>query len=143
MRGRQASASLNTWIAQGYDVRCLIVDDSADFRDAASALLERGGICVVGTASNGAEALECYETLDPDVALVDVELGEDNGFEVAERLHEASSPKSLAVIIVSSYDEVDLADMMASSPAVGFVPKLELSPDVIRDLLKVTGPRGR
>jgi CheY-like chemotaxis protein len=143
MRTRHTSASLGTCIAEGCDMRCLIVDDSADFRDAASAMLEGAGISVVGTASNGAEALERYETLHPDVALVDVELGDEDGFDVAGRLHEASSAESLVVIIVSTYDEADVADMLASSPAVGFVQKLELSPDVIRDLTKVTGPQGR
>lgn len=127
----------------GRDVRCLIVDDSAVFRDAASAMLGRAGISVVGLASNGAEALRYLETQRPDVALVDVELGAENGFEVAERLHEASSPESLAVIIVSSYEELDMVDMMTASPAVGFVQKLSLSPDVIRDLVNVSEPQGR
>jgi DNA-binding NarL/FixJ family response regulator len=124
-------------------VRCLIVDDSADFRDAASALLARAGISVVGTASNSAEALSLYEDLHPDVALVDVDLGTENGFDLAEQLHRMATSPPLAVILVSTYAEADLADMIAASPAVGFLQKFSLSPDAIRELLGVTGPQGR
>jgi hypothetical protein len=46
------------------------------------------------------------------------------------------------VILVSAYAEADLAEMISLSPAVGFLPKSDLSPDAIRDLLDVTGPRG-
>jgi CheY-like chemotaxis protein len=124
-------------------MRCLIVDDSAEFRDAASAMLERGGISVVGKATNSAEALKCYEDLHPDVALVDVDLGGEDGFELAEQLAAASAASTLAVILVSTYAESDLAEMIDSSPAVGFLQKFSLSPDAIRHLVKVSGPRGR
>jgi CheY-like chemotaxis protein len=124
-------------------MRCLIVDDSADFRDAASAMLERAGISVVGKASNSAEALRCYEDLHPDVALVDIDLGPENGFELAEQLDGAGAASNLAVILVSTYAESDLAEMIDTSPAVGFLQKFSLSPDAIRNLLKVSGPQGR
>jgi len=116
-------------------MRCLIVDDSADFRDAASAMLRRAGIDVVGLASNSAEALRCYEDLHPDVALVDVNLGTEDGFELTDRLHQVSTPNSLAVILVSTYDESDFVEMIDDSPAIGFLQKISLSPDAIRDLV--------
>ena len=124
-------------------MRCLIVDDSADFRDAASALLGRAGISVVGVASNSAEALSLYQDFHPDVALVDVDLGAESGFELAEQLHLMATSPPLAVILVSTYAEADLAEMIAVSPAVGFLQKFTMSPDAIRDLLEVTGPQGR
>ena len=124
-------------------MRCLIVDDSADFRDAASAMLERAGINVVGRATNSAEALRYCEDLDPDVALVDVDLGAEDGFALAEQLDRASTASRLAVILVSTYAESDLAEIIDASPAVGFLQKFSLSPDAIRDLLRVTGPQGR
>jgi CheY-like chemotaxis protein len=117
-------------------VRCLIVDDSADFRDAVSGMLERAGISVVGVASNSAEALGLYRDLGPDVALVDVDLGAESGFELAEQLHRMVATTPLAVILVSTYSEADLEEMIAVSPAVGFLPKFALSPDTIRDLLQ-------
>ncbi|HET7665839.1 MAG TPA: response regulator [Mycobacterium sp.] len=128
----------------GCDMRCLIVDDSADFRDAASAMLERAGISVVGKAANSAEALRYYEDVRPDVALVDIDLGGEDGFELAEQLDRVSAASShLAVILVSTYAESDLEEMISASPAVGFLQKFSLSPDAIRDLLKVSGPQGR
>jgi CheY-like chemotaxis protein len=53
-------------------MRCLIVDDSADFVDAARGLFECHGITVVDVASTSAEALRCFEELRPDVTLVDL-----------------------------------------------------------------------
>jgi DNA-binding NarL/FixJ family response regulator len=122
-------------------MRCLIVDDRAEFLHAASAILERTTISVVGVASNSAEALRLYRELHPDVALVDVDLGAESGFELTEQLHRVATTP-LSVILVSTYAEADLAEMIALSPAVGFLPKFALSPDAICDLLEVTGPRG-
>ena len=122
-------------IAVGCDMRCLIVDDSADFRDAASAMLERAGISVVGKASNSAEALRYYEDFHPDVALVDIDLGGEDGFALAELLDRVSATSTtLAVILVSTYAESDLEEMINASPAVGFLQKFSLSPDAIREL---------
>ena len=116
-------------------MRCVIVDDSADFRDAASAMLERAGISVVGKASNSAEALRYYEDLHPDVALVDIDLGGEDGFALAELLDRVSATSTtLAVILVSTYAESDLEEMINASPAVGFLQKFSLSPDAIREL---------
>ncbi len=124
-------------------MRCLIVDDSADFRDAASALLARAGISVVGVACNSAEALSLYREVHPDVALVDIDLGVESGFDLAEQFHRMATSPPLAVILVSTYAEADLADMIAASPAVGFLQKFSLTPEAIHELLKVSGPRGR
>jgi len=116
-------------------VRCLIVDDSADFRDAASALLARAGISVVGVAANSAEALSLYHEVHPDVALVDIDLGVESGFDLAEQLDRVATSPPLAVILVSTYAEADLADMIATSPAVGFLQKFSLTPEAIHGLL--------
>jgi DNA-binding NarL/FixJ family response regulator len=119
-------------------VRCLIVDDSANFRDAASSMLELAGIAVVGVATTVAEALCRYRELRPDVTLVDVDLGAESGFDLARRLHEADSPAP-SVILISTHSEQDFADMIADSPALGFLPKFALSPAAIRELV---GDRG-
>lgn len=115
-------------------VRCLIVDDSAAFRDAARSMLEQAGIDVVGMACSGAEALEVYRELHPDVTLVDVDLGADSGFDVVRQLHDANSPAP-SVILISTHSEQDFADLIAESPALGFLPKFALSPNAIRELL--------
>jgi DNA-binding NarL/FixJ family response regulator len=115
-------------------LRCLIVDDSAAFRDAARSMLERAGISVVGMACNSVEALSCYRDLLPDVTLVDIDLGAESGFDVAEELHRADSPAP-SVILISTHAEQDLTDLIATSSALGFLPKFALSPEAIRALV--------
>ena len=116
-------------------VRCLIVDDSADFVDAARSLLERQGMTVVGVASTSAEALRCFEELRPDVTLVDIDLGGESGFELAEQIHRLGSPAPSPVILISTHAEQDFADLIAASPAVGFVSKSSLTPGAIHALV--------
>ena len=115
-------------------MRCLIVDDSAGFVDAARGLLERQGITVVGVASNSADALRCFEELRPDVTLVDIDLGGESGFELAERLHRATS--SAPVILVSTHAAQDFAELIETSPALGFVSKSALTARSIRELVR-------
>ncbi|MFD6059994.1 LytR/AlgR family response regulator transcription factor [Rhodococcus wratislaviensis] len=134
-------------------LRCLIVDDNPGFSDTARRLLEQQGITVVGMVSTSADAVLAAGDLQPDVILVDVELGEESGFDLAERLDDEAFPS--AVILISTHAEQDLAEVISGSPAVGFVSKSELSSDAIRDLLRagdgtegkpvapVSGPRGR
>jgi CheY-like chemotaxis protein len=116
-------------------MRCLIVDDSTDFAEAARHLLEHGGITVVGVASTSAEALRCFEEQRPDVTLVDVNLGSENGFDLAEQLHQSGLPAPSPVILISTHAEQDFTDMIATSPAIGFLGKIALTPAAIRDLV--------
>ena len=119
-------------------LRCLIVDDSPRFLDAARALLERQGITVVGVASNSAEALAQAEELRPDVTLLDIDLGGESGLELARRLHGQAGPAP--VILISTHAEQDYEELIAASPAVGFLPKTALSATAIRDLLAGRDP---
>ena len=116
-------------------LRCLIVDDSPRFLDAARGLLERQGVTVVGVASNSAEALERAGELRPDVTLLDIDLGGESGLEVARRLHDQAVLVPAPVILISTHAEQDYAELIAASPAVGFLPKTALSADAIRELL--------
>jgi CheY-like chemotaxis protein len=116
-------------------LRCLIVDDSRYFLNAARGLLERQGIVVVGTASTGAEALLRVRELRPDVTLVDIDLGGESGFDVARRLQHDPDGAPGPVILISTHAEQDYADLIAASPAIGFLPKSALSAGAIRDLL--------
>jgi CheY-like chemotaxis protein len=123
-------------------MRCLIVDDSPRFLDAARGLLERQGITVVGVASNSAEALQRAEELRPDVTLLDIDLGGESGLELARRLHRQPGPAA-PVILISTHAEQDYAELIAASPAVGFLPKTALSAAAIRDLLAGRDDGGR
>ena len=121
-------------------LRCLIVDDSKYFRDAAARLLEHQGVAIVGVASTAAEALRCAGELRPDVTLVDVHLGRESGFELAEQLHRDGADANSAVILISSRPEEEFSYSIAASPALGFVPKSALSAEVIRHLVGASLP---
>jgi DNA-binding NarL/FixJ family response regulator len=116
-------------------LRLLIVDDSRDFRIAARGLLEREGIHVVAAASTSAEALARARELRPDVALVDIDLGDENGVDVAWELTRAAYPDPARVILISAYPEADLRDLLDASPALGFLSKSRLSARAIHTLL--------
>jgi DNA-binding NarL/FixJ family response regulator len=120
-------------------LRCLIVDDSPRFLDAARGLLEGQGVMVVGQASSSAEALRRAEELRPDVTLLDIDLGGESGLELARRLQDQAGPAAAPVILISTHAEQDYAELIAASPAIGFLPKTALSADAIRDLLAGRG----
>jgi DNA-binding NarL/FixJ family response regulator len=132
-------------------LRCLLVDDSPGFLQAARRLLERQGVAVVGMASTAAEALQEAARLRPDVTLVDIQLGTESGFELARLLARGAPSLAPPVILISTHAEQDYAELIAVSPAVGFLAKPTLSAAAIRDLLggraedgePVSGPRGR
>jgi two-component system, NarL family, nitrate/nitrite response regulator NarL len=112
-------------------MRCLLVDDSSAFLETARALLARDGVTVMGTASSGAEAVRLASALRPDVAVVDIGLGPENGFDLAREL----ATMRITVVMTSSAAEDDYADLIAVSPVAGFLAKAELSAAGIRRLL--------
>ncbi len=117
-------------------LRCLIVDDSDHFKEAARRMLEADGIAVVGMAATSAEALRWFRRLRPDLVLVDIDLGEENGFDVVRRLSEEAGGRRPRIILISTYDEQDYADMIAASPAVAFLSKPSLSGRAIDEILR-------
>jgi DNA-binding NarL/FixJ family response regulator len=117
-------------------IRSLIVDDNRSFLEAARVLLEREGLTVADVATTGDEALRKAETLRPDVVLVDVSLGEENGFDLARRLVDDHPGSGSVVVLISTLAEADIADLIAESPAAGFLPKAELSASAIRRIVE-------
>src|ERR1700733_5134135 len=117
-------------------IRCLIVDDNSRFAQTAQEVLQDDGIDVVGVASGGQEAMRLARELRPDLALVDIDLGAESGLDVAYRLR-ADEPEALAdaVILISTHAQKEFAELIAASPAVGFIAKAELSADSIQALL--------
>jgi DNA-binding NarL/FixJ family response regulator len=115
-------------------VRCLIVDDSERFLEVARQGLARDGLEVVGTATSSAEAFQRVEELRPDVVLVDISLGEESGFDLTREL--AAAPDAdVRIVLISTRDEEDLLDLIAQSPAVGFIAKGHLSAAAVHELL--------
>jgi DNA-binding NarL/FixJ family response regulator len=112
-------------------IRVVIVDDNPEFRLSATRLLEHQGLRIVGAAATSADAVRSVRELRPDVTLVDVELGAESGFDVAEALHDVDGEGQALVILISTYAEPDLTDMIEASPAVGFLAKSALSASAI------------
>jgi CheY-like chemotaxis protein len=113
-------------------ITCLIVDDNTSFLEAASVYLERDGLIVAGVTTNSAEALQQAQTLRSDVILVDVSLGDESGFDLVRRLVDDGLAEDTTVILISTRAEEDVADLIAASPAAGFLSKSELSAPAIR-----------
>lgn len=120
-------------------IRCLIVDDNQLFLEAARVLLEREGLSVAGVAMTSNEAVRQAESLRPDVVLVDISLGEESGVDLAQRLVEDGLGPDPTVILISTRAEEEVADLIAESPAAGFVPKAELSASAILRLVDGRG----
>jgi DNA-binding NarL/FixJ family response regulator len=117
-------------------MRCLLVDDNAAFLETARSLLGRDGLTVTGTASSIAEAMRQAAELPPDIALIDIGLGPENGFDLARDL----SARGICVIMTSTRSGEDYADLITETKAAGFLAKTELSAAAI---LRFLGrPRG-
>jgi len=112
---------------------CLIVDDSEQFLASAARLLSAQGVSVVGRASSADEALQLARAMTPDVALVDVELGDEDGIELARRLTLGDS--SAIVILISLRDRSELSELMAGSGAAGFLRKDALDAQAVEELI--------
>jgi DNA-binding NarL/FixJ family response regulator len=117
-------------------LRCLIVDDNASFRQEMSGLLAEQGLEVVGGAGSAADARRQIRELRPDVALIDIDLGGESGFELARQLREQPGPGAVPhLILISTHDEAEYADLIEASAAIGFVAKIDLSAATIRRML--------
>jgi DNA-binding NarL/FixJ family response regulator len=117
-------------------VRCLLVDDNPGFLEIARKILEAGDFAVVGMASSTAEAMHQASQAQPEVALVDVELGPESGFDLARQLVAPGPAGPLRVIMISTHAEEDLTDLLAASPAIAFLPKWELSAAAVLGVLR-------
>ncbi len=113
-------------------LRILIVDDSHHFLTAARGALEQDGITVVGVASTSAEALRLARELRPDGILVDIDLGDESGLDLTREL---ASAEAAPVVLISAYPASELDDLIATSPAVGFVSKSQLSASAVSSLI--------
>jgi len=117
-------------------LRCLIVDDNAGFREEMRGLLAEQGLDVVGEAGCAADAHRQIAELRPDVALVDIDLGDDSGLELARQLGEQTGQDAVPhLILISTHDEAEYADLIEASSATGFLAKTDLSAATIRQMV--------
>ena len=111
-------------VPAGSAPRVLLVDDLPDFRDVARLLLERRGYAVVAEAGCSATALDAVERFAPEAVLLDVRLGNENGFDVCRRLTRARPGPAVVLTSTGDYDDCD--DLVAASGARGFISKTRL-----------------
>ncbi len=129
----RTTASLEVCNDQRMAHTVLIVDDHPSFRASARAMLESAGFEVIGEVADGASALEAVADLAPDVVVLDVQLPDMSGFDVCAELENSGSTPE--VILVSSRDAADYGELVTTSCACGFVPKGELSGELVMALL--------
>lgn len=113
--------------------RTLIVDDSEQFLVSAQRLLDVGGVRIVGTARSGSEAIRLAEELAPDLVLVDIDLGGESGLDVARDL--ALLEPAPVVVLISTHSEAEVGELVADTPAAGFIPKSRLDAAAVRAFL--------
>ena len=111
----------------------LIIDDHPSFRATARMLLEADGFAVVGEAEDGTRGLAAARALHPDLVLLDVNLPDVSGFDVAAQL--TADDGAPAVVMVSSRDACDFGPLIARSGARGFVAKADLSGAALQELV--------
>ena len=111
----------------------LIVDDHAEFRQSAGALLEAEGFAVVAEAGDGDEAMAAVERVRPQIVLLDVQLPGVDGFTVAERL--AAAPDPPVVVLISSREAAAYGPRLQAAAAQGFITKRELSGSALAALV--------
>ena len=116
----------------------LIVDDHDGFRTFARGMLEAAGF-TVAEATTGAEATEAARTIRPGLVLLDIQLPDFDGFEVARRLAAAPAPAPV-VVLTSTREARDYGGRIAASPAAGFLPKDQLSGAALRRFLARDAP---
>jgi CheY-like chemotaxis protein len=114
-------------------LRILVVDDHAGFRGRARALLEDGGLDVVGEAADGPGCLAAVAALRPDAVVLDVRLPGEDGFRVAEHLAATAEPPG--VVLVSSRALAEFGPRPLAACVRGFIAKADLSAPALLALL--------
>lgn len=119
-------------------LKVLVVDDHDAFRASASRLLAAEGYAVVGEAADGISAVKAARELAPDVVLLDVQLPDIDGFEVARRLldGDGGTGDPPVIVLTSSRDRSDFGQLIEQSGARGFIAKNNLSGEALAELLR-------
>jgi DNA-binding NarL/FixJ family response regulator len=87
-------------------LRLVLIEDHQALREGLELLLDREGLEVVGTAGTAAEGRELVERLAPDVALVDIRLGDESGIDLTRQLLDADPDRRIVLYTGSSDEEL-------------------------------------
>jgi DNA-binding NarL/FixJ family response regulator len=111
--------------------RLLCVDDSPDMLEILVDLLQPQ-FTIVGALSSGASVLEAATALNPDIVLMDVDLGDMSGFVVAKQLRSSGCPAS--VVFLSVHESIDFIRAAKDLGAAGYVCKSQITRDLVKTL---------
>jgi signal transduction histidine kinase len=120
--------------AETRQVRVLVVDDNAGFRESLLSLLDSADLVVIGEADSGLRALDLVPDLDPDVVLMDVRMPEMDGIE-ATRLLKERFPR-IGVVALSGHEDQEIVREMLVAGASGYVLKDSDGDDILNAVLK-------
>ena len=115
-------------VATDEQIRVLIADDHGLIVEGLRMVLGRGGLDVVGSASNGRQALELTQSLKPDVLLLDIRMPDMDGLSALEAIKASGSQTS--VIMLTSFDTPEYMARAIALGAAGFLSK-ETDPEAI------------
>ena len=119
-------------------IRVVLVDDHPAVRSGIRKILERAGnFQVVGDAKNGKQALKVIHDLHPDVAVLDIELPDIKGYDLARRITDEGL--AVNILALSAYANRQYILKMFSSGAVGYITKEEAPYQVAEAIRKIVG----
>jgi len=121
-------------------ISVLLVDDQPVFRNVARSVLERDGACeIIGEATDGAHAIDLMNKLNPDIVVMDVQMGDMSGVEATRRI--LSRHPQANVVLTSTGSDSEYPTLAREIGARGFVPKRNLNVSMLRSLVG-GGPSG-
>jgi PAS domain S-box-containing protein len=127
-------------LARGEHLTALVADDSSVNRRILASLLESAGVRVI-TAAGGVEAVELSRTHRPDVVLMDLRMGDLNGFEATRRLGTDEATAAIPVIAVSASAWGEVRQAARDAGCVDFLPKPVKADVLFAKLQRHTGVR--
>jgi two-component system, NarL family, response regulator NreC len=117
-------------------IRVVLADDHVLVREGLRSLLERSGMQVVGEASDGQEAMQKVQSLQPDIAVLDVSMPVLNGLSAAREFARLS-PKTKAILLTQHDEDQYVRDALESG-VKGYVLKNQAASDLVRAIHEVS-----
>lgn len=99
----------------------LLVDDAAYMRRLIGIMAKKGGHMVIGEAESGAQAIELYVRLKPDLVILDILIPDMNGLEVLKKI-KAIDTEARILMCTASEQSAHVQDAL-NNGAVGYVVK--------------------
>jgi two-component system, response regulator PdtaR len=113
-------------------LRVLIVDDQESIRELLRRQLQKIGHLVIGTASNGLEAVELTEALQPDVVLMDIEMPEMDGLEATKKILD-KFPRP--VVLLTSHEDPEMVRLASKAGAGAYLLKPPSAEEIERTMI--------